>query len=79
MSTGDLAAFMRRMAIDGNLRKEMAELASTRGFVFTSDELAGVDFEAACGRLIEPQQQADEATGLLVETDPGFGLIEIPG
>jgi hypothetical protein len=77
MSTGDVAAFMRRMAIDAQLRNEMAAVANTRGFVFTPEELARVDFEAACGRLLEPQQPTDETLDL-IETDPGFGIIEIP-
>ena len=77
MSTGDVAAFMRRIAIDAQLRDEMAAVATTRGFVFTPDELARVDFEAACGRLLEPKQPKDE-TSDLIETDPGFGIIEIP-
>ena len=77
MSTGDVAAFMRRMAIDSQLRNEMAAIANTRGFVFTPEELARVDFEAACGRLLEPQTPNAE-TSDLIETDPGFGIIEIP-
>jgi hypothetical protein len=77
MSTGDVAAFMRRMAVDAQLRNEMTEVASTRGFVFTPDELARVDFEAACGRLLEPQKPREEISDLM-ETDPGFGIIEIP-
>ena len=77
MSTGDVAAFMRRMAIDAQLRNEMTAVASTRGFVFTPDELAEVDFDAACGRLLEPKKPGDQTTDL-IETDPGFGIIEIP-
>jgi hypothetical protein len=77
MSTGDVAAFMRRMAIDAQLRDEMAAVANTRGFVFTPDELAKVDFEAACGRLLEPQQPKPDISDMM-ETDPGFGIIEIP-
>ncbi len=77
MSTGDVAAFMRRMAVDAQLRNEMAAVANTRGFVFTHEELAKVDFEAACGRLLEPQKPGDQISDLL-ETDPGFGIIEIP-
>ena len=77
MSTGDVAAFMRRISIDSQLRDEMAAVANSRGFVFTPDELAKVDFEAACGRLVEPQTPSEE-TADLIETDPGFGIIEIP-
>ena len=77
MSTGDVAAFMRRMAIDSQLRNEMAAVANTRGFVFTPEELARVDFEAACGRLLDPQTPNSD-TSDLIETDPGFGIIEIP-
>jgi hypothetical protein len=65
------------MAIDEQLRNEMTAVANTRGFVFTPDELARADFEAACGRLLEPQQPSDEPSDL-IETDPGFGIIEIP-
>ena len=77
MSTGDVAAFMRRMAIDKQLRGELAAVASTRGFVFTPDELGTVDFEAACGRLLDKPSVKDESFER-PETDPGFGIIEIP-
>ena len=77
MSTGDVAAFMRRMAIDEALRGELAAVACTRGFVFTPDELRSVDFEAACGRLADAPKPTDETTDRM-ETDPGFGIIEIP-
>lgn len=77
MSTGDVAAFMRRIAIDEKLRGEMAAVACTRGFVFTPDELAKIDFEAACGRLIDNPKIVEDAQDL-TETDPGFGIIEIP-
>ena len=77
MSKGDVAAFMRRMTTDAQLRSEMTAVANTRGFVFTSEELATVDFEAACGRLLEPLNPGNEISEL-IETDPGFGIIEIP-
>ena len=77
MSKGDVAAFMQRMSIDSQLRDELIAVASTRGFVFTPDELAEVDFDAACGRLLDPKQ-ASSTTADLIETDPGFGIIEIP-
>jgi len=77
MSTGDVAAFMRRMEIDEQLRREMAAMASARGFVFTHEELAGIDFEAACGRLVEKPREVEDAQEV-VESDPGFGIIEIP-
>ena len=77
MSTGDVAAFMRRMAVDEQLRGELASVASTRGFVFTPDELRRVDFEAACGRLPEDPKAYEDPLDR-VETDPGFGIIEIP-
>lgn len=77
MSTGDVAAFMRRMAIDEKLRSEMAAVASTRGFVFTPDELGAVDFEAACGQLSDKPMMQDVSIER-AETDPGFGIIEIP-
>ncbi len=77
MSTGDLTAFMHRMAVDKQLRCELAAVASTRGFVFTPDELAKIDFEAACGRLLEQTLATDDAQDIL-DTDPGFGIIEIP-
>ena len=77
MSTGDVAAFMRRMAIDEKLRGELAAVASTRGFVFTTDELRAVDFEAACGRLIDTPTLTDDVLDRM-ETDPGFGIIEVP-
>lgn len=77
MSTGDVAAFMRRMAVDEQLRGEMAAVASTRGFVFTPDELGAVDFEAACGRLMNKPMVKDASIDR-AETDPGFGIIEIP-
>ena len=77
MSTGDVAAFMRRMAIDEQLCGELAAVASTRGFVFTTEELRTIDFEAACGRLIDTPMLNDEALDR-AETDPGFGIIEIP-
>lgn len=77
MSTGDLAAFMHRMAVDKQLRCELAAVASTRGFVFTPDELARIDFEAACGRLLEEALATDDAPDIL-EADPGFGIIEVP-
>lgn len=77
MSTGDVAAFMRRMAVDKQLRGELAAVACTRGFVFTPDELGEVDFEAACGRLLE-KQGMNEDEPERIDTDPGFGIIEIP-
>lgn len=77
MSTGDVAAFMRRMAIDEELCSEVAAVANTRGFVFTTDELRAVDFEAACGRLVDIPKAKDEGIDRM-ETDPGFGIIEIP-
>ena len=77
MSTGDVAAFMRRMAIDEQLRGELAEIACTRGFVFTPDELRAVDFEAACSRMVDIPLVKEEALDR-IETDPGFGIIEIP-
>ena len=77
MSTGDVAAFMRRMAIDEKLRGELAAVASTRGFVFTTDELRAVDFEAACSRLIDTPTLTDDVLDRM-ETDPGFGIIEVP-
>ena len=77
MSTGDVAAFMRRMEVDEKLRGELANVASTRGFVFTPDELRRVDFEAACGRLLEDAKKHEDQFDR-VETDPGFGIIEIP-
>ena len=77
MSTGDVAAFMRRMAVDEQLRGELAAVACTRGFVFTPEELRAVDFEAACGRLVDLPKVNEEAVDRL-ETDPGFGIIEIP-
>jgi len=77
MSTGDVAAFMRRIAIDQQLQGELAAVACTRGFVFTPEELTEVDFEAACGRMIEhPIVNAESPER--IETDPGFGIIEVP-
>ncbi len=77
MSTGDVAAFLQRIAVDGRLREELATVASTRGFVFTPDELAELDFESMCGRLLDTvpdvPEQLDDG-----ENDPGFGIIEVP-
>jgi hypothetical protein len=77
MAISDVVAFLRRIAVDHSLRRELAAVASTRGFVFTPEELTEVDFDAACARLVEKPEIVEEADDL-VETDPGFGVIEIP-
>ncbi len=78
MSTENIAAFLRRVSLDNQLREELVGVASTRGLIFTSGELAAVDFESACKQITENPPELLPA-GDDYETDPGFGRIEIPG
>jgi hypothetical protein len=77
MSKGDVAAFLHRLALDKKLREELTTVAGTRGFVFTSDELAEADFEGMCGRMVEAASEMPDALDD-GEIDPGFGIIEVP-
>ena len=74
MSMEALAAFLRQLAIDEQLREELVAAASKRGLLFSPDELGKVDFELACTTLSD----ADDATKD-DDTDSGFGIIEVPG
>ena len=77
MSTDNVAAFLRRVSMDNQLREELVDVASTRGLLFTSGELAAVDFESACEQIAKQLPEALPAADE-VESDPGFGIIEIP-
>ena len=81
MSHEALAAFLRRLAVDRQLREELTLAAGKRGLLFTPDELGKVDFEQVCKAL----DDAGRKSSALVDdrndddTDPGFGIIEVPG
>lgn len=77
MSTENVAAFLRRVSLDNQLREELVDVAGTRGLMFTSGELAAVDFESACEQIAEQPSETPPAADEF-ETDPGFGIIEIP-
>jgi hypothetical protein len=73
MSKEALAAFLRQLAIDQQLREELVAAASKRGLLFSPDELGKVDFEQACTTLNDAVDATDDD-----DTAQGSGSIEVP-
>jgi len=75
MSKAELAGFLRRVAEDGRVQRELIEVAGRHGYRFTLEELAAVDFAGVSDRIAALHEEDDDEE----RSDPGFGIIEVPG
>jgi hypothetical protein len=74
MSKAAIAAFLKQVAVDGNLQQALVEFAARHGFKFTPRELREVDLLNLANAIsTEPPDEPDDDS-----EDPGFGMGEYP-
>ncbi|UCD25302.1 MAG: Nif11-like leader peptide family natural product precursor [Gemmatimonadota bacterium] len=79
MSREMVAAFFREANRNPVLRQELAALAANHGFAFGPDELSELDFTELKPTAARPGTEAFMSSAVEDdESDPGFGIIEIP-
>ena len=74
MSKSAIAAFLREVAVDGNLQQALVEFATRHGFKFTTRELREVDLLNLSDAI--PTEAPDEPDDDSV--DSGLGMGEYP-
>jgi hypothetical protein len=81
MSQETVAAFLREAVNNPVLREELVTVARQHGFVFAAAELGELDLrdlstvlDSLDATTTSPQGGEDDDP-----TDPGFGIIEVPG
>ena len=81
MSQEIVAAFLREAVNNPVLREKLATVARQHGFVFNATELGELDLRDL-GTVLNSLNHAEpllEGTEDDDSSDPGFGIIEIPG
>ncbi len=81
MSRHAVAEFLRRVAVDKQLREDLVRLAGRHGLHFTAEELASVDLQSVYRGMSDAESTLRAALNGLEDdsSDPGFGIIEVPG
>jgi hypothetical protein len=80
MSQEIVAAFLREAVINPVLREELVTVARQHGFVFAAAELGELDLRDL-GTVLDSLEATASPQGVEDDdpSDPGFGIIEVPG